>query len=254
MGVKVDQPSSLLRLKEVTHHFGGIPAVEEVQLDIRSGDFVALLGPSGCGKSTLLRIAAGLIHPSRGEVSGEEARRAFVFQDACLMPWRRVEENVLLPLELSREYGPDSPELARRCLEMVGLPGTSSLYPRELSGGMAMRVSLARALITRPRLLFMDEPFGALDELTRQHLNNFLNQLWADQGWTCLFVTHNVMEAVFLATRVLVLAPRPTHIVAEIPIPLPRLRPEELREDREYLHLVAEVTRQLRQANRREGT
>ena len=216
---------------------GGTQALLPVNLAVREGEFVTLLGPSGCGKSTLLKMVAGLLQPSAGRVllwgqtldaTGPVNRRlGFVFQDATLMPWATVLSNVRLPLDLAGVPRAEADARVRTALAGVGLARFEHALPRELSGGMQMRVSIARGLVTEPRLLLMDEPFGALDEITRNRLDADLLALWKSRGLTVLFVTHSIHEAVFLSTRVLVMAARPGRIVADVPItePYPR-RPE----------------------------
>ena len=212
----------------------GTRALAPIDLAIRGREFVTLLGPSGCGKSTLLRLAAGLDAPSAGrlrwwgqgfEAVGRPAQHlAMVFQQATLMPWARVAANVRLPLDLARVNRPAADRAVAAALELVGLAPFAASYPRELSGGMQMRVSIARALVTDPDLLLMDEPFGALDEITRGKLDAELSELWRRQSLTVAFVTHSIYEAVFLSTRVLVMSSRPGRIVREVAIdePFPR--------------------------------
>ncbi|MCE2447904.1 MAG: ABC transporter ATP-binding protein [Candidatus Latescibacteria bacterium] len=194
----------------------GVQALRDLDLEISRGQFVSIVGPSGCGKSTFLRLVAGLDQPTSGElrVEGHDPLGlAFVFQDATLLPWRSVAHNITLPLELRREA---ADERVAQTLELVGLTDFAAAYPAQLSGGMRMRVSIARALVTRPQILLLDEPFGALDEITRQRLNEELLRLWQEDRWTGLFVTHNVSEAVFLSQRVLVMSARPGHLLAAI--------------------------------------
>jgi NitT/TauT family transport system ATP-binding protein len=204
-----------------------------LDLDVASGSFVALLGPSGCGKSTLLRVVAGLDAPDEGKVTLEgasaRARVAFVFQDAHLLPWRSVLDNAALPLELAGVSVDERRAHARKTLDDVGLAEATAKLPHELSGGMRMRVSLARALVTRPDLLLLDEPFAALDEMTRQRLDDQLRELWAERGLTVLFVTHSVDEAAYLAERAIVFSPRPARIVEDRTLGLPRERAVTLR-------------------------
>jgi NitT/TauT family transport system ATP-binding protein len=229
----------------------GTVALDDISFDVSEGQFVSLVGPSGCGKSTLLRMVAGLGPITSGQilVEGLPPRRArqeksdtaFVFQDANLMPWRSVMGNVELPLELRGVGKAERRAGALQALEMVGLSEATKAYPRELSGGMRMRVSLARALAAHPRLLLMDEPFGALDEITRQRLNGELLRLCSLANWTVVFVTHNVFEAVYLSTRILVMSARPGRIIAEVPVPLPHPRVPEIRTDPEFTRIVREV-------------
>lgn len=198
----------------------GLRALGRVSLSIREGEFVTLVGPSGCGKSTLLRLIAGLIQPSAGHIRISNAARAsgigYVFQSPTLMPWTTVERNVRLPLDLDGvPHGQSSPTV-ERALDLVGLSDFARAYPRELSGGMQMRVSIARALVTNPKLLLMDEPFGALDEITRNRLDRDLSALCAKQNLTVLFVTHSISEAAFLSSRVLVMSARPGQIAEDM--------------------------------------
>ena len=236
----------------------GTVALQDIGFRVDEGQFVSLVGPSGCGKSTLLRVIAGLAPISSGEVLVEglppkRARQergdtAFVFQDPTLMPWRDVLGNVELPLELRGTPKEERRATALKALETVGLTDVARSYPRELSGGMRMRVSLARALAAHPRLLLMDEPFGALDEITRQRLNGELLRICALAGWTVVFVTHNVFEAVFLSSRILVMSRRPGRIVAEVPVDLPYPRVPEIRTSPEYSRIVAQVVDLLEEA------
>jgi len=213
---------------------GGVVAVEGMDLDIAAGEFVSILGPSGCGKSTLMRIIAGLDRPTAGDVKVErpDAGRydiAYVFQDAHLLPWRTVLSNAALPLELQGMDRAKRREIATAQLEKVGLGDALDRYPAQLSGGMRMRVSLARAMVTSPTLLLLDEPFAALDEITRQRLDEQLRELWRARKMTVLFVTHSTNEAVFLADRTVVMTKRPGRIVEDRPVSLPAERHGELR-------------------------
>jgi NitT/TauT family transport system ATP-binding protein len=233
----------------------GVTALEGVELDIYRGEFLSLLGPSGCGKSTLLRIIAGLSEPSSGvrhlmletdrAVHIPAGRIGFVFQDPTLMPWSTVAENVLLAFRLSGRVG--SAERARVAAELgsVGLAGFEQAYPRQLSGGMRMRVSIARALVTAPDLLLLDEPFAALDEITRMALNDDLLRLWDTRRPTVVFVTHSVFESVYLSTRIAMMTSRPGRIVAELPVDLPQPRQRALRTSPAYAALCASVSEQL---------
>jgi NitT/TauT family transport system ATP-binding protein len=236
---------------------GPVRAVDHVSFDVPYAQFVSLVGPSGCGKSTILRLVAGLADPSAGEVkvagmAPRQARRcgtrtSFVFQDPTLLPWRTAAENAGLPLEIAGTPRPASGPEVRGALQMVGLSEFAARRPAELSGGMRMRVSLARALVTEPHLLLLDEPFAALDDMTRGGLNDDLLRLWGQQRWTCLFVTHNIAEAVYLSQRVLVLGPRPGRLVADVAVPFEQ-RGTELRGSAEFARLTAEVGQILRRA------
>jgi NitT/TauT family transport system ATP-binding protein len=215
----------LLRLEGIAKVFaGGVAALAGLDLDIRSGEVLTLLGPSGCGKSTALRIIAGLTPPTTGSVIWADAATqdhrgeiGFVFQEPTLMPWARVSDNVWLPLRLRGASRREARKRIAESLELVGLEAFADAYPRELSGGMKMRVSIARALSLRPRLLLMDEPFAALDEITRFRLNDDLLRLQRELGCTIVFVTHSIYESAYLATRIAVMSPRPGRIAAEIP-------------------------------------
>jgi len=215
----------------------GTRALLPVNLTINQGEFVTLLGPSGCGKSTLLKMVAGLTEPSDGKLmlwrrdSREKAQvpLSFVFQEATLMPWSNVQNNVRLPLDLAGVPRGEANARVTEALELVGLGKFSQVLPRELSGGMQMRVSIARGLVTRPKLLLMDEPFGALDEITRNKLDSDLLRLWREQGLTVVFVTHSIHEAVFLSQRVIMMAARPGRVVEDIAITEPFPRSEDFR-------------------------
>ena len=211
----------------------GTRALEPIDLSVREGEFVTIVGPSGCGKSTLLRLIAGLSPPTAGSIVLSDGfsppRLACVFQSPTLMPWASVQTNVRLPLDLAGTPRAEANETTRHALERVGLQEFSRAFPRELSGGMQMRVSIARALVTGPRLLLMDEPFGALDEITRNRLDREFSELSARENFTILFVTHSIYEAVFLSSRVLVMSPRPGRIHAEVGIDAPRPRADSFR-------------------------
>ncbi len=231
----------------------GTEALRGISLRVERGEFVTLLGPSGCGKSTVLKLVSGLSAPSAGSlrVNGmtpENARElvSFIFQDPTLLPWRTVEQNVGLSLELEHAARPLRAERVARMLQLVGLEHVARSYPRQLSGGMKMRASIARALVSRPRILLMDEPFAALDEMTRDRMNEEVLRLYADQKWTVLFVTHSVAEAVFLSTRIIVLAPHPGRIAHDIPVDLPWPRTGEIRESAAFEAAVTSTSRLLR--------
>ena len=239
-------------------YVGSVAALAGIDVAIPRGQFVSIVGPSGCGKSTLLRLIAGLLAPSAGEVSvaslppavarRQAARISFVFQDATLLPWRSVAENIGLPLELQGTANARRTEIVDRGLELVGLGDFRHRYPAELSGGMRMRAALARALATDPELLLLDEPFGALDDISRGVLNEELLRLWCARRWTGVFVTHNIAEAVFLSQRVLVMTPRPGRILADIAVPFALPRAAELRAEPDFARLTGEVAAELRRA------
>jgi NitT/TauT family transport system ATP-binding protein len=240
--------------RSVVKRFGDGPVVlDNVECTVGAGEFVALIGPSGCGKSTLLRLIAGLSPITAGEllVDGRapargQAGTAFIFQEPTLLPWLSVQSNIEVPLRLRGTSREERQQLAAEMLRLVRLDDVRRHFPRQLSGGMKMRVSVARALALSPRLLLMDEPFGALDEMTRHHLNEELLELRRAQSWTAFFVTHSVEEAVFLSSRVLVLAAKPGRIVADVPVPFAYPRAAELREQSAYHALVDRVSGELR--------
>jgi len=243
----------VVELRGVTKRFAaGVEALAGVDLAIRRGEFVSLLGPSGCGKSTLLRIVAGLSEPSGGlrrlNLGGTAGRIGFVFQDPTLMPWSTVTGNVVLPFRIAGRVGAGERERVRSALAAVGLAGFERAYPHELSGGMRMRVAIARALVTAPDLLLLDEPFAALDEITRMTLNDDLLRLWEAGRPTILFVTHSVFESVYLSTRIAVMAPRPGHIVADLPVALPQPRQRTLRTAPDYAAMCEDVSAALARA------
>jgi NitT/TauT family transport system ATP-binding protein len=207
----------------------GTQALLPVNLSVAEGEFVTLLGPSGCGKSTLLRMMAGLLVPTHGGIVVQGKRLSFVFQEPTLMPWASVQANVRLPLDLAKVARAEADPRVDQALALVGLQHAARQRPRELSGGMQMRVSIARGLVTQPSILLMDEPFGALDEITRQRLDDDLLALWQRQGLTVVFVTHSISEAVYLSQRVVVMAPHPGRIVDDISIGTPYPRGEDWR-------------------------
>jgi NitT/TauT family transport system ATP-binding protein len=253
MSVNGDVPE--IEIAGVTKRYGGAPAVlESINLVIEKQEFVSIIGPSGCGKSTVLKLIAGLTSPSSGTIRVDgmtplNAREtvSFVFQDATLLPWRTVKENIGLGMELERVPKDRREKEIAVLLELVGLKAVSSAYPRELSGGMRMRVSIARALATHPRVMLLDEPFAALDEMTRDRLNEEILRLHAEQKWTAVFVTHSVPEAVFLSDRILVLAPNPGRVHAEIRVDLPVPRMSAVRGTKEFDALASRVARTLRE-------
>ena len=233
----------------------GTVALQDMSMTVQESQFVSLVGPSGCGKSTVLRIVAGLGQMSSGElVWGEDQQPtnpntlSYVFQEPTLMPWATVMDNVYLPLKLAGVPRREAESDIREALRLVDLKGTERAYPRELSGGMKMRVSIARALVTKPSILLMDEPFGALDEITRSKLNSDLLDLWSQKRWTILFVTHNIYEAVYLSNRVVVMAARPGRVVAEVQINAPYPRTEEFRTSPLYNEYCREVWSHLSRA------
>lgn len=239
----------------VSKSYGGRVVLDPIDLAVAKGDFVTLIGPSGCGKSTVLKLISGLTAPDRGTIrvdgmTPKNARQtvSYIFQDATLLPWRTVRLNVGLGLELEHVAAHRREEKTAALLDLVGLGHVAGSYPRELSGGMKMRVSIARALATSPTLLLMDEPFAALDEMARDRLNEELLRLRAEEKWTAVFVTHSVAEAVFLSTRIVVLAPNPGRIHAMLPVDLPWPRTAELRTAPEFESLVARVSHTLREA------
>jgi len=229
---------------------GEVRALSNVDLTVQPGEFISLIGPSGCGKTTLLRIIADLEQPTAGEirvngVTPEQARLrrdyGYVFQAPALLPWRNIEANVSLPLEVMNVARAERRERARRQLELVELSGFERKFPWQLSGGMQQRASIARALTFDPRLLLMDEPFGALDEISRDHLNGALHRLWAKTGKTVIFVTHSIPEAVYLSTRIVVMSPRPGRIVDIVPCDLGRDRPLDIRDSAEFTAVAHRV-------------
>jgi len=236
---------------------GGPDVLSHVSFDIPRGQFVTIVGPSGCGKSSLLRLMSGLLTATAGQIlldgqSPGNARRnnlrsAFVFQDPTLLPWRTVRSNVSLPFELRNRPPSEYLDKVRQTLALVGLTeADGEKRPRELSGGMRMRASLARALVTRPDLMLMDEPFAPLDDILRQQLNEEILRIWSDQRWTAVFVTHNVSEAVFLSQRILVMDPRPGRIATEIEVPFDYPRTADLRATAEFAEWMGHVSHSLR--------
>jgi NitT/TauT family transport system ATP-binding protein len=248
---------SVVSLQGVSKEFGqgGVVAIEGIELEIGEREFVSLIGPSGCGKSTLLRIIGDLIQPTRGEVTvkGKTAHRArlgrdygIVFQDAVLFDWRTVAKNISLPLEMMGWDRRKRAERVKELVELVELTGFEGHHPWQLSGGMQQRVSIARALSFNPALLLMDEPFGALDEMTRERLNLELLRIWEASGSTVVFVTHSISEAVFLSTRVVVMSARPGRVVGVVDVDLAQPRTADMREEPRFAELIRDVRRLLR--------
>ncbi len=257
---------SVVTIQAVNKIFGKAPnqtvALQDIHLEIQQGEFISLIGPSGCGKSTLLRIIGDLISPSNGTVlvNGKPAEKArldrdygIVFQAPVLFDWRSVEKNVQLPLEIMGKSAAERAARANQMLELVELNGFQKHYPYQLSGGMQQRVSIARALSFHPQLLLMDEPFGALDEITRERLNAELLNIWSHTKTTIVFVTHSIPEAVFLSTRVVVMSARPGRITEIIPIDLPQPRDMDTRELPRFYELVTQVREALRGSEGHKG-
>jgi len=251
--------ASLVELVDVRKRYAsGAVALAGFSASLFAGELVSLLGPSGCGKSTVLRLIAGLGRPTSGMVrrawdqegvrSNRSSPLGCVFQEPTLLPWATVWKNVYLPLRLEGVSRAAASGRVEEAITLVGLSGFSAAYPRELSGGMKMRASVARALVTQPRLLLLDEPFAALDEITRSRLNDDLLAIWRERRWTGLFITHSVFESVYLSTRVLVMSPRPGRVVQEIAIDLPEARTPEMRTSPRYIELCRRVSQALEQA------
>jgi NitT/TauT family transport system ATP-binding protein len=243
----------IVRVRNVAKTYAnGVVALQDLNLDVGEGEFLSLLGPSGCGKSTVLRLVAGLGEVSGGTIAwrGAEGRVpqrdiGFVFQDPTLMPWATVFKNIRLPLKLRGTPAEEAATRVEEAIAMVGLEGFERAYPRELSGGMKMRVSIARALVTRPRVLLMDEPFASLDEITRFKLDNELLQLWSSQRWTVVFVTHSVYESVYLSTRIAVMTARPGRVASDIAIDAPSPRDDAFRTSPLYNEYCRQVSARL---------
>ena len=252
--------TGLLELRQVEKRYdNGTLALQGVDLGIGAHEFVSLLGPSGCGKSTALRMIAGLSPLTSGEIRWADAQTdhardiSFVFQEPTLMPWAQVFDNVWLPLKLKGVVRDQARARIDAALHKVGLSQFAGVYPRELSGGMKMRVSIARAMVTEPRLLLMDEPFAALDEMTRFKLNNDTLALWQSQQFTTIFVTHSVYESVYLSNRIVVMAARPGRVLAEIAVNEPYPRSDAFRNTARYAQLCVRVSQALQQAGEEHG-
>jgi NitT/TauT family transport system ATP-binding protein len=246
------QRPRILQMQDVGKTFNGtVAALRNMALTVNEGDLISLLGPSGCGKSTALRLIAGLMRPTSGRIVWDGGQSAddlgVVFQEPTLMPWATVVQNVYLPFRLRGQSLSSVRGRIEEVLALVGLERFAGAYPRELSGGMKMRVSIARALVTNPRLILMDEPFAALDEITRQKLNNDLLAMKAATGCTVIFVTHSVFESVFLSDRILVMAPRPGRVIREITVDQPYPRGVEWRTSAEYGAIARETSECLMQ-------
>jgi NitT/TauT family transport system ATP-binding protein len=247
---------AVIRLNQVTKRFdSGLLALGGVSMHVARGEFVTLLGPSGCGKSTVLKLVAGLVMPTEGTVvspaqTDQTGRStAYVFQEPTLLPWATVFDNVWLPLRLQGQSRLDAQAVITRVLEQVGLSEFHHSYPSQLSGGMKMRVSIARALVSQPQVLLMDEPFAALDDITRQRLNVDLLKWWHGQSMAAMFVTHNVAESVFLSQRVLVMGARPGTVIAEVQIEQPYPRDVSFRQTPAFIHYCQTLTKALDEAS-----
>ena len=243
-------PSTLLAFESVSMTFDdGTRALDNVSLSINAGEFVTVVGPSGCGKSTLLRIASNLETNTGGTCSIDRDSIGYVFQDATLMPWRTVARNVELIAELHKLPKVERKQLAAEAIELVGLSGFEDKYPRQLSGGMRMRASLARSLVMKPKVFLFDEPFGALDEISRERLNDELLRLFQHEGFAGLFITHSITEAVYMSTKVLVMSARPGRIIAEFDVPFAYPRKHDLRYEAEFGELCGRISHALRGAH-----
>lgn len=256
-GLNRQEPSSvsiestpLLEFDSVGMTFpDGTRALEDVSFTVSPGEFVTVVGPSGCGKSTLLRIASNLEKNTTGSCTVDRDSIGYVFQDATLMPWRTVIKNVELIAELHKVPKSERRELAREAIDLVGLTGFDDKYPRQLSGGMKMRASLARSLVMKPKVFLFDEPFGALDEITRERLNDELLALFQREGFAGLFITHSITEAVYMSTRVLVMSARPGRILSSYDVPFEYPRSHDLRYEPAFAELCGEISHALRGAH-----
>ena len=224
----------------------GTEALRNISFELSKGEFITIVGPSGCGKSTLLKIASGLLEPTNGSVEVDRERLGYVFQDATLLPWRTVSKNVELLAELHGIDSQERKQLVEESIELVNLEGFENHYPKSLSGGMKMRCSLARSLTLKPPLFLFDEPFGAVDEITREKLNEDTQQLFKQEGFAGLFITHSISEAVFMSTKVLVMSARPGRLVAEFDIPFEYPRKPDLRFNADFAELCGKVSVALR--------
>ncbi len=241
---------SALRMTNISLTFAdGTQALENVNLNIQSGEFVSIVGPSGCGKSTLLRLASGLLPQTQGLCEVDRTSLGYVFQDPTLLPWRTVRRNVELNAELAGMDKPSRQQAANTAIDLVNLTGYEDKYPKQLSGGMKMRCSLARSLVLQPNLFLFDEPFAALDEITREHLNDELLHLFQNQHFASLFITHSIQEAVFLSTRVLVMSARPGRIIAEHAVDFPYPRHPDIRYQSDFAEICGEISADLKVAH-----
>lgn len=241
---------ALLDFNNVSMTFDdGTRALDNVSLSVKAGEFVTVVGPSGCGKSTLLRIASNLEKNTGGTCTVDRDSIGYVFQDATLMPWRTIQRNVELIAELHKLDKSERRQRSAEAIELVGLKGFEDKYPRQLSGGMRMRASLARSLVMKPKVFLFDEPFGALDEITRERLNDELLSLFQHEGFAGLFITHSITEAVFMSTKVLVMSARPGRIVQEFDIPFAYPRSHDLRYEPEFAEICGEISHALRGAH-----
>ena len=241
---------SALRMTNISLTFAdGTQALDNVNLNIQSGEFVTIVGPSGCGKSTLLRLASGLLAQTQGLCDVDRTSLGYVFQDPTLLPWRTVRRNVELNAELAGMDKPSRQQAANTAIDVVNLTGYEDKYPKQLSGGMKMRCSLARSLVLQPNLFLFDEPFAALDEITREHLNDELLHLFQNQHFASLFITHSIQEAVFLSTRVLVMSARPGRIIAEHAVDFPYPRHPDIRYQSDFAEICGKISADLKVAH-----
>jgi NitT/TauT family transport system ATP-binding protein len=251
-GKPMTEPDSplLLSFERVSMTFDdGTQALEDVSFSVNAGEFVTVVGPSGCGKSTLLRIASDLEKNTAGQCKVDRDSIGYVFQDATLMPWRNIRRNVELIAELHKMGKTERTVRAAEAIDLVGLNGFEEKYPRQLSGGMRMRASLARSLVLKPKVFLFDEPFGALDEITRERLNDELLSLFQQEGFAGLFITHSITEAVFMSTKVLVMSARPGRIIASFDVPFPYPRSHDLRYQAAFGELCGVISHALRGAH-----
>lgn len=249
-GTAVGSASPALSFRNVSMVFpDGTHAVDNVSFDVQPGEFVTVVGPSGCGKSTLLRIASGLEDNTAGSVAIDKSSIGYVFQDATLLPWRTVQKNVELNAELQGMDKATRQAKAKEAIELVNLVGHETKYPKQLSGGMKMRCSLARSLVLNPKVFLFDEPFGALDEITRERLNDELLRLFLHEKFAGLFITHSIQEAVFLSTRVIVMSARPGRIIADYQVPFPFPRQHDIRYEAAFAELCGTISNDLKDAH-----